>query len=97
MTPEGDTSWMDAAACLGANPETFFPVTDRAGRISRTPQNLARIAEAKRYCRGCDVQAECLQMARDNGLHDGVWGGLDPEERRKVRRPKTVAGQGKEA
>lgn len=38
--------------------------------------------EAKAVCAACPVRAECLQHAIDREEAFGVWGGLDPSERR---------------
>jgi WhiB family redox-sensing transcriptional regulator len=41
--------------------------------------------EAKRICRGCPVQIQCLAWALASGVTDGVWGGTTPDERRVIR------------
>lgn len=43
---------------------------------------------AKRICRGCPVMAECLQWALEHDEQEGVWGGLDPNERAALRRKR---------
>jgi WhiB family redox-sensing transcriptional regulator len=37
-------------------------------------------------CRSCPVRTECLDWAVSTGQHEGVWGGMTPEERRRLRR-----------
>jgi WhiB family transcriptional regulator, redox-sensing transcriptional regulator len=66
--------WERRANCLGLDPELFFP----EGGESPEP--------AKAVCRGCEVRAECLDMAVREGIVDGVWGGLTAAERRRLRR-----------
>jgi hypothetical protein len=45
------------------------------------------VEAAKAICRGCPVVGPCLDWAIANGELDGVWGCMDPEERRlEVRR-----------
>ncbi len=67
-------TWMADANCKGADPDLFFP-----GRGDPAPH-------AKEVCRACDVQAECLTYAINNGERSGIWGGTDGMERRAIRR-----------
>lgn len=69
-------AWMADANCRGMDPELFFPSQ------GENTQNAA----AKAVCRACDVQAECLAYAVNNGERFGVWGGLAENQRRKLRR-----------
>jgi WhiB family redox-sensing transcriptional regulator len=39
---------------------------------------------AKMYCTSCVVRQECLDYAITNNIVDGVWGGLTPQERRRI-------------
>jgi hypothetical protein len=44
--------------------------------------------DARKTCSRCEAQPECLQYALTRGLDhddDGIWGGLGPEERRRLR------------
>lgn len=75
-------SWFENAACLGTDPDLFFPVS-RAGRAA------VHIEEAKRICRRCMVSRQCLRFALDTGQEYGVWGGLSEGERRALRRRGT--------
>lgn len=59
--------WSDRAACRGEDPEMFFSTDSR---------------DAKRVCRRCPVQAECLESSADLAGGWGVWGGLTDRERR---------------
>jgi WhiB family redox-sensing transcriptional regulator len=72
-------NWRDEAECLSENPELFFP-------IGTTGPAVGQLAEAKRVCRRCPVQDECLQWALRAGVDHGVWGGLDELERRALKR-----------
>ena len=71
-------NWRDAAACRDADPDLFFP-------IGTTGPALRQIGEAKRVCRTCPAQTQCLAWALDNRVADGVWGGTTGEERRAMR------------
>ena len=74
----GDANWRDDGACCGAHPDLFFP-------FGTTGAALRQIEEAKRMCRVCPVQTQCLAWALENGVTDGVWGGTTPDERRVIR------------
>ena len=73
--------WLDRARCLEEDPELFFPV-------GTTGPALDQIGEAKAVCGGCEVRSQCLQWALDTAQDAGVWGGLDEEERRAIRRAR---------
>ena len=65
--------WRSRSACLDEDPELFFPV-------GTTGPALCQIEEAKAVCARCPVRAECLQLAIELGVKDGVWGGCTAEE-----------------
>jgi WhiB family redox-sensing transcriptional regulator len=71
--------WRSAAACLSADPELFFPVS-QAGKA------LEEAAEAKAICAGCAVRSECLAFALRTRQPYGIWGGMTEEERASSRR-----------
>ncbi|MCU4187039.1 WhiB family transcriptional regulator [Acidiferrimicrobium sp. IK] len=71
--------WRSASACRDIDPEMFFPV-------GVTGDAMARADAAKEICRGCPVVEECLIFAVTTNQEYGIWGGLDEEERRDVRR-----------
>lgn len=73
------THWRQAASCRDADPELFFAVGCGPGALEQT-------ARAKRWCAHCPVAEECLVFAVTTNQEYGVWGGLDEEERREVRR-----------
>jgi WhiB family transcriptional regulator, redox-sensing transcriptional regulator len=68
-------TWRDDAACRHADPDLFFP-------IGATGPALRQISEAKRICRACPARTPCLAWALENGITDGVWGAITPDERR---------------
>ncbi|WP_317617788.1 WhiB family transcriptional regulator [Streptomyces sp. SDr-06] len=70
--------WMRGAACVDADPELFFPVSN-AG-----PALKGREA-AKRICGRCAVSRECLKYSLVTGQSAGIWGGLAEEERAELR------------
>lgn len=71
--------WRALAACRTADPELFFPVGS-AGPM------LPQIERAKRICRACPVQSDCLSWALRHSLIFGIWGGTTEDERQSVRR-----------
>jgi WhiB family redox-sensing transcriptional regulator len=71
-------NWRDDAACRDADPEVFFP-------IGTAGPALRQIGEAKRICRACPAEMQCLAWALDNDVSDGVWGGTTEDERRAIR------------
>lgn len=69
---ERDLSWRDAALCAQADPDAWFP--------ERGESNLP----AKRICAACEVRAECLDFALENGERFGIWGGTSEAQRRRI-------------
>lgn len=85
-------TWQDRAACRGCDGDIFFPNIDTRTRNRPAPERVARAcAPAIAICRTCPVKAECLRHAVDHGETEGVWGGMDPLQRRKLGRRKRCA------
>ena len=70
--------WRDRAACRNSDAELFFPV-------GSTAAFLGQIQAAKSVCGSCPVREACLQFALENNQEAGIWGGMDEEERRRLR------------
>lgn len=49
-------------------------------------ESPAQVARAKAVCETCLVRDECLSFALDLDETNGVWGGLEPRERRRLAR-----------
>lgn len=81
--------WQRDAACTSHDPELFFP-------IGHATPAQAQLERARRICRSCPVQTPCLEWALRVGVDDGVWGGLDEQERRSLRR-RQRSGRGRPA
>jgi WhiB family redox-sensing transcriptional regulator len=47
---------------------------------------LVQIARAQDVCDECPVRVECLDYAIATNQDSGIWGGLDEEQRRSIRR-----------
>jgi WhiB family redox-sensing transcriptional regulator len=61
--------WTKAAACIDQNPSWW----DDDG----TPR-------ARTICATCPVQLDCARYALDNAIPTGMFGGLDPTDRRRA-------------
>lgn len=66
-----DADWKQHAACIGEDPELFFPLPGGHNRVI--------IAEAKRICNACPVWKTCLQAGMFEKF--GIWGGQTKYER----------------
>lgn len=80
MASEPVVHWSERAACRDdPDPDDWHPV----GNGGTTGAGADR---AKGICNGdCPVRRECLDYAlARRGIH-GIWGGLDDEQRRKLR------------
>jgi WhiB family redox-sensing transcriptional regulator len=73
--------WLGQARCIGEDPELFFPVGTSEPALDQTER-------AKSICLGCDVRDECLEWSLNTCQDAGVWGGLDEEQRREIRRAR---------
>jgi WhiB family transcriptional regulator, redox-sensing transcriptional regulator len=71
--------WRDDAACLGADPEGWFPVGESAEAMAQTRDAIA-------ICDGCPVEDACLKWALDTCQEAGVWGGKSERERKAMKR-----------
>jgi WhiB family redox-sensing transcriptional regulator len=91
---EPHNDWRAHAACKGVDPELFFSSEDIADKRER----VEREAAAKSICLRCTVRPECLEYAIAAGERYGIWGGLNPQERRAyARSPERTAGGGRSA
>jgi WhiB family transcriptional regulator, redox-sensing transcriptional regulator len=65
--------WHGRGLCVGEDPDVFFPSHSDPG------------TQARQICAACAVRDDCLRYAIDAD-EIGVWGGLDQDERRSLRR-----------
>jgi WhiB family transcriptional regulator, redox-sensing transcriptional regulator len=75
--PAAEPEWYEHAECRGKGWEAFFDDPDPA--------------TAQRTCARCPVRVRCLRFAMANHIETGIWGGLTPEQRRRVRASSRVA------
>jgi WhiB family redox-sensing transcriptional regulator len=59
--------------CVGEDPDVFFPSHGSPG------------TEARLICGICRVHDDCLEYATEADEY-GIWGGLDQDERRNLKR-----------
>ena len=69
-----EQDWRAMGSCSKTDPDLWFAV----GAIEHK--------QAKRICRECPVQGQCLAYAMDAPVDHGIWGGLTERERRRFRR-----------
>ena len=75
--------WRESSLCAQTDPDVFFPPPGGRGG-----------EPARRICRRCPVQTECLETALAKPQHEdeyGVWGGTSPRERRALRAERGAA------
>ncbi len=70
---EIEREWMAAGLCLQTDPEAFFPEKGGSTR------------DAKRVCGRCDVRERCLAYALEHDERFGIWGGMSPRDRKKIK------------
>ena len=73
---EPEEGWREDAACRGVDIDIFFPADETEEASGR----------AKAICADCTVADTCLQYSLATNQAEGVWGGLDANERRRLRR-----------
>lgn len=76
---EASAAWRRQASCRTLDPSLFFP-------SGSSGTEAVDIAAAKAICASCPVAAPCREYALRTNQEYGVWGGLDEEERRAIRR-----------
>jgi hypothetical protein len=94
----GDRDWTAKAACAKPYAETRFDAwfgpteddTAEGEEYRGTVIPAGHRVVAKRYCLVCPVRMECLRYAMSNGIREGIWGGLAPEERTKLRKQRAA-------
>lgn len=88
-----DSDWRQRAACVGADPETFYPLD---------PQDSDQAAPALAVCSRCLVRAACLtevMAVEDPARRWGISGATTPRERTALHsvRSSVVATGGEAA
>ncbi len=84
-----ESRWQRWAACRKIPTALFFPTG--SPRLARGEEE-----RAKTVCSACPVRARCLAFAFEHDEAYGVWGGLNPEERRALAAARPRSGEGAE-
>ncbi|MFD6286768.1 WhiB family transcriptional regulator [Streptomyces sp. NPDC060205] len=79
------SDWHRRAACVGQDPEIFFPLAD-----TLAPGADAQAALA--VCRRCPVLLACRSWAISHGEDAGIWGATTAAQRRAVHRAAVESG-----
>ena len=66
-------NWHGRGLCVGEDPDVFFPSHGAPG------------TKARKICTACTVREQCLDYAVAADEF-GIWGGLDQQERRSLRK-----------
>ena len=74
-TPRRNIGWMEDATCAGQSVELFYS-------FESTTSDRVLAAYARQLCRACPVATHCLDHALATGEAHGIWGGLNPKERK---------------
>ncbi|GAA4972882.1 WhiB family redox-sensing transcriptional regulator [Nonomuraea thailandensis] len=75
--------WADRAACGTHDPDLFFP-------LAWETLSTAQAADVRSICAACAVRRPCLEWALATGEADGMWGGVTPRERRRMRAARNL-------
>jgi len=78
-----DQDWRDKSKCRETGIDIFYPV-DANGEPDATYKVADEPGNPGEYCNKCLVRRECLQYAIDNKIYDGVFGGMNEADRRKL-------------
>lgn len=77
--------WRAQGACVGKDPNLWFPDTELLGTSARANYKLARA-----ICATCPVIQECEDHAMNLPEPWGMWAGMNPRER-GIKRSPTLA------
>lgn len=75
MSTAATHDWQQKAACMGADPDLWFPPPNGGQKQAR---------QARAICADCPVRTECLAYAINQRIGHGIWGGLDTKDRQKL-------------
>ena len=81
--------WRQQAACRNVDTALFFPPEDEETGASLV--DAADTELALSICASCPVREECLEFAIRTRQLDGIWGGLDADQRRSIRRRRMAS------
>lgn len=70
--------WIVLAACRDVESSVFFAAVGMGDQYG----------SARRICATCAVVDACLEYAMKNEIYEGMWGGMSPNQRRRLRRER---------
>ena len=74
ISADHDWEWRTSGRCRTTDPDVFY-----------AEEGSSQERLAKKICSGCAVRERCGEHAVRIGEDDGIWGGLTPRERRRLR------------
>ena len=78
--------WRARAACRADNAVYFFA----PNHFERKPEKDLREGIARSLCRSCPVARDCLEYSLAVSEMNGIWGGLNELERRRLQRSRAA-------
>ena len=67
-------AWQESALCAQVgDPDKWFPDASQPTRAARD------------VCKACEVREPCLEVALENDERYGLWGGLDANQRARLK------------
>lgn len=69
--------WREGALCAQSWPDAWFP--EHGGHVKDSVRAVAT-------CFACPVRAQCLEYAVEHAVDEGIWGGLTPGQRKRLKR-----------
>jgi len=81
-----DDDWRADATCRADNAVYFFA----PNHFERKPEKDLREGIARSLCRRCPVRQKCLEYALAVSETNGIWGGLNELERRRLQRTRAA-------
>jgi hypothetical protein len=95
--PRRQGNWKPLGACGPVFAETGEDVwfgPDQHDSGTQIPKETAD--RARRVCRRCPVRAECLLAAMETDDQHGIWGGLTPYQRTRIKTDQAAKAAGRE-
>lgn len=71
------SGWMDQASCRGEPAELWFPEPPQNRQKSEIERYAREVQIAQEICAECPVRDACLKDAKELGVQDGIWGGVN--------------------
>lgn len=75
----------DIGACREHDPELWFP-----NHVGNQAESWEQERQAKAICARCPLRAACLEAALECKERHGIWGGLNPDERVRLKQSRRM-------